>query len=93
MIKFMWQPQWAWDMLRDPIRRVHFAVQCGMVIGTVWGVSGSWRTALVATGVYFGIYEFLLEPLSKWMVTKGWPSLVGPYWERGPQDGEQFRYE
>ena len=80
-------------MLRDPIRRVHFAVQCGMVIGTVWGVSGSWRTALVATGVYFGIYEFLLEPLSKWMVTKGWPSLVGPYWERGPQDGEQFRYE
>ena len=36
-------------------------------------------------------YEYVLEPISRDRVHAGEPSLVGPYWERGPRDGEVFQ--
>lgn len=49
--------------------------------------------ACIAAGVtYYALYEYGLEPPSKWLVRRGKPSLVGPYVERGPQDGEVYLY-
>ena len=42
----------------------------------------SWVVALVAPFAEFVVYEFLLEPLG----------VAGHYFERGPRDGETFRY-
>lgn len=38
-------------------------------------------------------YEYLLEPWSRVRVKHGKPSLVRPYWEGGPRDGERFIHE
>ena len=45
----------------------------------------SWKLyagALAAPLAEFLVYEFVLEPLG----------VAGHYWERGPRDGETFRY-
>lgn len=85
-------PQRVWDALRDPIRRRHVVVQVGMVWGASWAATGRLWASLGTVGLYFVAYEFVLEPVSKWLVSRGRPSLVGPYWERGMQDGEEFIY-
>lgn len=43
--------------------------------------------------IEYVVYEFVLEPWAKARVRRGKPSIVGPYWERSPQDGERFLYD
>lgn len=84
----------------DPIRRTHVLTQVALSLSTqgatiACAVLLSTPAAFVACPVagvlwYFIGYEFILEPWSKARVQEGKPSLVGPYWERGPQDGEEF---
>lgn len=90
------------DVWLDPIRLTHVFTQIVMVYAAVFPsillakiVSGLWVFLLPVPAImlYYGLYEFVLEPIAKWMVKKGYPSLVGPYWERGPQDGETFTRE
>ena len=89
------------DMAEDPIRRTHFATEvslsstamsiaigCAMLLAPT--LVGMAVCPLVGVAAYFIGYEFILEPISKDRVKAGEPSLVGPYWERGPQDGEKF---
>ena len=96
-------PQWTEDAFRDPIRRVHVVTQIGLSGSAVAvgigcaallspTVVGVLVCPLVGVGYYFGMYEWVLEPWSKERVLEGKPSLVGPYWERSAQDGEQFIY-
>ena len=88
------------EAFSDPIRRTHIITQvglsassgvvsisCSFLIPTIVGIP-----ACAALGAiwYYAAYEFVLEPWSKARVKEGKPSLVGPYWERGPQDGEKF---
>ena len=49
-----------------------------------------WLCALAAPLAEYLVYEFLLEPWAKWRVRRGKASTAGPYYERGPQDGERF---
>jgi hypothetical protein len=39
------------------------------------------------------VYEYLIEPWARWRVHHGKPSTAGPYFERGPRDGERFIHE
>lgn len=93
------------EAFRDPIRRLHLSVQfvvlvpsaaeTGLQAAVGWHIP-TWRDLLAcvaAGGAYYAVYEYLLEPWSKRRVRQGKPSLVGPYVERGPQDGERFTYE
>ena len=86
------------EMWEDPIRREHFlnqaalemstatvAITCAALVPFPFNIG---VCPLVALGYNFGLYEFILEPESRERVKQGRPSLVGPYWERGPQDGE-----
>lgn len=81
-----------WNAVRDPIRRRNV---CSRIIeGLAGGLavaaipSAVWLTwwplacAPLAPLVEFLVYEFLLEPAG----------LSGHYWERGPRDGEVFRW-
>ena len=79
------------DAFRDPVRRWHVLTQICLVGGPAWAYSGTFLRAAGIVATYYALYEFLVEPLSKWLVSKGyWCSLVGPYWEGGPADGETF---
>lgn len=94
-------PDRTQEMWEDPIRRTHFLTEIGLS-GTAMGVSigcslllapsilGLALCPIVGVAYYFGMYEFVLEPISKRRVQEDKPSLVGPYWERGPQDGEEL---
>ena len=77
------------DGWMDPLRRRNSVAR--IVEGMVGGAASitsfvilPFPWALVALGIgvlaEFVVYEFVLEPL-------GW---IGPYWERGPRDGETF---
>lgn len=95
-------PQRTQDAVSDPVRRVRLATQIGMsgsamAISILAGSLLAGPPGLIvgaAAGVlwYFALYEFVLEPISKDRVREGKPSLVGPYWERGPHAdmGEVF---
>ena len=93
-------PQRAQDMWEDPVRREHFLTQVGLesstaTVGIVCASLMPFPFSLIvcplAAVLYnFTAYEFVLEPISKDLVKHGEPSKVGPYWERGPQDGEVF---
>ena len=90
--------QAMWD---DPVRREHFLTQ----VQLEWSTASVAMTCavlvpfpfnlgvcpLVAVVYNFGAYEFVLEPWSRELVKEGKPSKVGPYYERGPQDGELFK--
>lgn len=88
-------PQRIVDAFTDPTRRLHIGIQVGRALAM--GVGGYLLGTLVSplavpavvAADYLG-YEFGLEPLSKGRVKRGKRSLVGPYWETGPQDGETF---
>lgn len=84
-------PRRVWDVLTDPIRRSHLVFQTLLVVGSGWLVTGDVVIGIKFLVVYFVVYEFVLEPISKWLVKKGWKSLTGPYWERGPAEGEEFK--
>lgn len=49
-----------------------------------------WLAALAAPLAEYLVYEFVFEPWAKWRVRRGKRSIVGPYYEGGPQDGEKF---
>ncbi len=76
------------DALLDPVRRRHVLARVAEsalpVAGALWiaAVRPGWLLGLTAAVVLaeFLLYELVLEPL-------GW---AGPYWERGPRDGETF---
>lgn len=86
----MWQD--IRNALRDPIRRRNVVARIieglggGLAVaGPVSLVVGAWWPLLLAPLAplaEFVIYEFLLEPAG----------LSGHYWERGPRDGEVFRW-
>ena len=96
-------PQRVQEAFSDPVRRTHIATQIGRVSSSA-GV-GIACTALlspflvaalvcpfVAVAFDYLNFEYVLEPLSKERVSRGKPSLVGPYWETGPRadEGEFF---
>lgn len=81
------------DSMLDPIRRRHVFFEIVMVWTSSYVWTFSWWKAIGIVGTYYGIYEFLVEPLARWMVGKGFKSIAGPYWERGPRDGEVFDRE
>ena len=95
-------PQRVQDALGDPVRRVHVAAQVGLEASTavVAITCAAYIPLPLSLGICpvvallhnFVIYEFVLEPVSKTRVERGEPSLVGPYWERGPHTdlGEVF---
>ena len=97
-------PQRFEAAMEDPVRRVHVVVQASHLIST-GGVALTCAAILSPTivgmlvcpvvGLVYNYlsYEYVLEPWSKARVREGEPSLVGPYWERGAQDGEVFRNE
>mgnify|MGYP001611545842 CR=1 FL=1 len=97
-------PERFTDAKEDPVRRVHIGVQASHLIST-GGVTLTCAAILSPTIVGILVcpvvgfvynyltYEYILEPWSKARVRAGKPSLVGPYWERGAQDGEVFRNE
>lgn len=88
------------DAIEDPVRRLHVVSQVGLSLSSGLISGGCALLAATVVGLlacpiaglawYYGMYEFILEPWSKARVEEGKPSLVGPYWERGPQDGETF---
>lgn len=97
-------PQRTRDAFSDPIRRTHLITEVGLTSSAVGvGIAcaaflsptlvGVLVCPFVGVAYYYGMYEFVLEPWSKERVAEGKPSLVGPYWERGPQDEEHFIYE
>lgn len=75
------------DWLRDPLRRRNVALR---VLETLlpavllfWALVPWWAALGLAgllTALEFALYEFILEPYLH----------AGPYWERGPRDGETF---
>lgn len=94
-------PQRTDDMWNDPVRRTHFITETGLATSSMSvaitcafmlspTIVGMLVCPFVGAAYYFAVYEFILEPLSKDLVREGKPSLVGPYWERGPRDGEVF---
>ena len=89
-------------MWEDPIRRQHFITQVGLesstaTVGIVCvalmapTMIGMLICPLIAVLTNFFMFEFVLEPRSRDLVHQGQPSLVGPYWERGPRDGERYQ--
>ena len=86
------------EMWEDPIRREHFLTQAGLELSTASIVLACAAVVplpfnlivcpVVGLVYNFATYEFVLEPISRELVKAGKPSLVGPYWERGPADGE-----
>lgn len=75
------------DWMRDPIRRWHVGTR---IIETVvpaflvlWWLVVWWMAGLLAGALMVGewvLYEFVLEPYCG----------AGPYFERGPRNGETF---
>ena len=94
-------PERVDDVLQDPIRREHVVTQ----ISLEWSTASVAMTCavfvpfpfslgvcpLLAVAYNFLAYEYVLDPISEDLVRQGKPSLVGPYWERGPKDGETFK--
>jgi hypothetical protein len=79
-------PQRLYDFIRSPLRIRNFfgrVLESLVGIGVFYLLGPSW--AAVGWGVLaeFVLYEFVLEPLG----------FVGPYFERGPRDGEKFNHE
>lgn len=80
----------------DPVRRKHVLARilegmCGGLMGVGAfcliraGYPWYWALAVgvvVAPLAEYAIFEFVLEPLTKW---------TGNYWERGPRDDEKFK--
>ena len=96
-LRYVWDtligsPKLTLAAFKDPIRRIHLGVQVALILGPTWLWSGSLQIAGLVLFTYFGVYEYILEPISKALVERGKPSLVGPYFERGPQEGEEFIY-
>lgn len=96
-------PRRTEDMWLDPIRREHFITQIQLE-GSTAGLAitcaalvpfpfSLFVCPVVAVAYNFGVYEFILEPISRVLVKEGKPSLTGPYWERGARDGEKFIHE
>lgn len=96
-------PQRTEDALKDPIRSRHLMWQiitsgsgmlvsaaCALAAPTVIGLAVCWIPGVIA---YYINYEYVVEPLARQDVEQGEPSRAGPYWERGPRDGEKFQYE
>lgn len=94
------------EAFSDPVRQQHimseFSLQSS-AFGVAIGCAGLLAPTIVGILVcpiigmtyYFAVYEFVLEPISKERVLRGEPSLVGPYWERGPHIdlGERYIFE
>ena len=76
------------NALKDRLRRrnlVFRIIESSVGILIAIGVTYGWGLPIgVIVGVMgeFLVYEFILEPAG----------LAGPYWERGPRDGERFTY-
>lgn len=96
-------PERTREALADPIRRTHLLTQVSRVTSTAGvGITcaallsptivGVLVCPLVALALDYLSFEYVLEPLSKELVSRGEPSLVGPYWETGPRadEGEFF---
>lgn len=68
----------------DPVRRRHIAGQSVlMLVSTGLALLAPLPAVpLVALALNYLLYEFVAEPLL--------PRWFGPYWERGPRDGEEF---
>ena len=87
----------AWD---DPVRRQHVIWQSAHLVSTSAVTLGCAAIVpfpfslgvcpFVGLGYNYLSYEYVLEPWAKARVAEGKPSTFGPYFERGPQDGEQF---
>lgn len=85
----------VYQAFADPIRRRHIAGQ--WAVGTASsGLAllsmlyfpkyvGLLTVPFLATALNYLLYEFVAEPI--------FPKWFGPYWERGPRDGERFTYE
>lgn len=94
-------PQRMEDAFSDPVRREHIlwqathlgstgSVVAGCVALTAPTIVGLLACPVVGVVYNYLTYEFILEPWAKARVQEGKPSTFGPYWERGPQDGEEF---
>lgn len=93
-------PQRTEETLSDPVRRTHLVTQIGRLTSTASVAIGCFILVpppfnlgvcpVVATLYNYGMFEFVLEPISRQLVKEGKPSLVGPYWEGSPRDGETF---
>ena len=97
-------PQRAEDAFTDPVRRTHIlwqvghlastgAVTVGCYVSLAPTIVGMLACPLVGVLWNYLTYEYVLEPWAKSRVQEGEPSTFGPYWERGPQDGEEFSNE
>ena len=94
-------PQRTEDAFSDPTRRLHLFQQLDLVVETALvgivctllvpiPIIGGIGCPLVALGYNYLIYEYVAEPVARGRVEQGLPSNTGPYWERGPRDGEVF---
>lgn len=94
-------PQRTQDALSDPIRREHLltkvgleftstAVALGVCLATGPIAPACLAVSVVGVVANYLIFEYVLEPWSRKRVEEGKSSLVGPYWEGGPRDGERF---
>ena len=96
-------PQRVEDAFSDPVRRTHVMTQVSRVTTTAsMGITcaallsptivGVLVCPLVALAYDYLSYEYVLEPISKDLVLRVEPSLVGPYGESGPRadEGEFF---
>lgn len=98
---FQWVGRWSgFKPILCPTRRRHLLWRVvetcvGLLTGIlVWELTALVSVALVVgVSIEFLLYEYWIEPWSKYRVKQGKPSLAGPYWERGPQDGEKFVIE
>lgn len=92
-------PRRTVEAFSDPVRRQHLISEVSLQLSAgsvtigcllLLPVVGVFVCPVAGLAYYFITYEYVLEPLSKELVKKGKPSLVGPYFERGPQDGEVY---
>src|SRR5437762_2403419 len=80
------------EALSDPIRLLHIIFQVGMVTGVAWLWTRSLTTSFGITGSYYVLYEFVVEPIARFLYHRGYHSICGEYWERGPREGEKFEH-
>jgi hypothetical protein len=73
-------PKRIQDSWVDPVRRKHSISRILETLIPVAIITRSWWMPIVIVVGEWMLYEWILEPI-------GWS---GPYWERGPADGETF---
>ena len=93
-------PRRTRDAFADPIRRLHIlvkALRLSLDVAAAVAVLPyqPWLAGPAAIAADYLVYEFCLEPWSKArrLADPRKASLVAPYWEGGPADGERFTYE